>query len=144
MELGFAIYDNLAGQVSCSSDTFSGADPFPGAEKQCFCDSKRYFTSQDDLRLNQQYWREQSTLSMSEVEIQTLVTQVEQAATIEKAFTETIKEQDTSADVVSASCEICNHDCSADTEKTLTTEISKRKTVITSKFTKLKEINKQK
>lgn len=144
MELGFAIYDNLAGQVSCSSDTFSGADPFPGAEKQCFCDSKRHFTSQDDLRLNQQYWREQSTLSMSEVEIQTLVTQVEQAATIEKAFTETIKEQDTSADVVSASCEICNHDCSADTEKTLTTEISKRKTVITSKFTKLKEINKQK
>lgn len=77
MELGFAIYDNLAGQVSCSSDTFSSADPFPGAEKQCFCDSKRHFTSQDDLRLNQQYWREQSTLSMSEVEIQTLVTQVE-------------------------------------------------------------------
>ena len=81
---------------------------------------------------------------MSEVEIQTLVTQVEQAATIEKAFTETIKEQDTSADVVSASCEICNHDCAADTEKTLTTEISKRKTVISSKYTKLKEINKQK
>jgi len=53
MELGFAIYDNLAGQVSCSSDTFGGADPFPGYEKQCFCDAKRHFTSQDDLRLNQ-------------------------------------------------------------------------------------------
>lgn len=81
---------------------------------------------------------------MSEVEITTLISSVEQATTIEKAYSETIKEQDTSADVVSASCEICNHDCSVDTERTLTTEISKRKTVITQKFTKLKEINKSK
>jgi len=81
---------------------------------------------------------------MSEIEAKTLIEQVEQAETIEKTYTETIKEQDTSADVVSASCDICNHECSADTEKTLSTEISKRKTVITSKFTKLKEINKNK
>lgn len=81
---------------------------------------------------------------MSEVEIETLITQVEQAATLEKAFTETIMEQDTSADLVSASCDICNHDCAADTEKTLTTEISKRRTVISQKYSKLKEINKQK
>lgn len=144
IELGFAITDNISGQVSCSSDSFGGADPFPGAEKQCFCDAKRKFTSQDDLKLNQQYWREQSALSQSEVEVETLVAKVEAAETIEKTYTESIKEQDTSADVTSASCEICNHECSADTEKVLSTEISKRKTVITQKFTKLKEINKQK
>lgn len=144
MELGFAIIDNTSGQASCSSDSFAGADPFPGMEKQCFCDAKRKFTGEDDLRLNQQYWGEQSTLTMSEIEAKTLIEQVEQAETIEKTYTETIKEQDTSADVVSASCDICNHECSADTEKTLSTEISKRKTVITQKFTKLKEINKNK
>jgi hypothetical protein len=144
MELGFAILDNTSGQASCSSDSFGGADPFPGAEKQCFCDSKRKFTTQDDLRLNQAYWSEQNTLAMSEVEAKTLSESVAQAETIEKTYTETIKEQDTTADVVSASCEICNSECSADTEKTLSTEISKRKTVITQKYSKLKEINKNK
>jgi len=58
MELGFAIIDNTSGQASCSSDSFAGADPFPAMEKQCFCDAKRKFTGQDDLRLNQQYWGE--------------------------------------------------------------------------------------
>lgn len=33
IELGFAAIDNLNGQVSCSSDSFGGADPFPGQEK---------------------------------------------------------------------------------------------------------------
>lgn len=144
MEIGFTILDNTSGQASCSSDSFGGVDPFPGAEKQCFCDSKRKFTTQDELRLNQAYWSEQSSISMSEVEAKTLTEQVTQAETIEITYTETIKEQDTSADVVSASCDICNHECSADTEKTLSTEISKRKTVITQKYSKLKEINKNK
>jgi len=144
MEIGFTILDNTSGQASCSSDSFGGVDPFPGAEKQCYCDSKRKFTTQDELRLNQAYWSEQSSISMSEVEAKTLTEQVIQAETIETTYTETIKEQDTSADVVSASCDICNHECSADTEKTLSTEISKRKTVITQKYSKLKEINKNK
>lgn len=144
VELGFAVVDNMNGQVSCSSDSFFGADPFPGQEKQCFCDTKRRFISQDDLRLNQQYWSSQTSVMQSEIEVKTLTEKVLQAETIEKTYSESISETDTSADVVSASCEICNHECSAGTEKQLTTEISKRKTVIKKKFDKLLEVNKQK
>jgi hypothetical protein len=39
---------------------------------------------------------------------------------------------------------LCDESCSADSQKTLTTEIEKRKVVIKKKFIKMKEFNKKK
>ena len=40
--MGFTIVDaNNTGTVTCTSDTFDGADPSPDTAKQCFCDDKK-------------------------------------------------------------------------------------------------------
>lgn len=146
LENGFAVLDsNNTGTVSCSSDSFEGADPAPDAAKQCFCDDRKTFTSQADLVTLQEYWRQQTTLSTTESEIQTIITTVSEAESSESSFADaTYSDDDGDGDATAAGCQLCDDSCAADSEKTLTTEIEKQRTVITKKYTKQKEHNKQK
>lgn len=46
----FTIVDaNGTGSVSCTSDSFEGADPLPDYPKQCFCDDRKQFTSVSEM-----------------------------------------------------------------------------------------------
>lgn len=147
LESGFAIIDaNNTGSVSCSSDSFEGSDPSPETAKQCFCDDKKHFTTQSDAMTIMDYWRSQNTLSQTESEIYTITSAVSEASYQEQQYAETITWEEESGDVdaTTAGCNFCDESCAADTEKTLTTEIEKQKTVITTKYNKMIEVNKHK
>lgn len=85
------------------------------------------------------------TLSTTESEISTIMGDVVQAEADEASFSESsIIEDDGEGDAAAASCKMCDETCAGDSQKTLTAEIEKQKTVITKKFGKMKDTNKQK
>ena len=94
------------------------------------------------------YWREQNLLQTSETEIKTVTEQVKRATKYEAEYAKTITDisevEFGEAEAAAATCQLCDHECSADSEKTLTRELEKQKTVIIKKYNKLKETNKQK
>lgn len=53
-------------------------------------------------------------------------------------------EDDGEGEANAATCKACDETCSADSQKTLTTEIEKQKTVITKRYGKWKDQNKKK
>lgn len=142
-ESGFTIIDaNNTGTVSCTSDSFEGADPSPETAKQCFCDDKKQFVSYQEVLTIQDFYRAQNTLSTTETEIATIVMQEADASATEAAFTDSLTEDDGEAEGVAMGCKLCDDTCAADSEKTLTTEIEKQKTVIKKKYGKMMETNK--
>jgi hypothetical protein len=84
-------------------------------------------------------------LSSTETEIVTIYSAVQEAAEAEKAYADSTPiDEEGDADSTSAGCKLCDETCSADSQKSLTTEITKRKTVITKKYGKMKDFNKKK
>jgi hypothetical protein len=72
--MGFTIVDaNNTGSVSCTSDSFEGADPTPEYPKQCFCDDRKQFTSLSEMYNIQDYYRSESMISSTESEIVTVM-----------------------------------------------------------------------
>ena len=149
LEAGFAITDAAGGgSVSCSSESFKNADPAPGTAKQCFCDDRKTFTSPEAITTVMDYWTEQTMYSSAETEITTIAQEATKATKYEAEYAKTVTlvsdVEYGEADSTAASCQVCDKECATDTEMTITREIEKQKTVITKKYSKQKEINKQK
>lgn len=84
-------------------------------------------------------------MSTTETEITTLVSAVKEAEDAEASYAEaTPIDDEGEADSTAASCKLCDESCAADSQKTLTTEIEKRKVVVKKKYIKMKEFNKKK
>lgn len=79
-------------------------------------------------------------------EIKTITEETKKATKYEseyaKSVTEVVDVEFGEADATAKSCQVCDKECAMDTETTITREIEKQKTVITKKYTKLKEVNK--
>lgn len=64
---------NGTGTVSCTSDSFEGADPLPEYAKQCFCDDRKTFTSVSEMYSIQDYYRSESVVHATEYEMETVM-----------------------------------------------------------------------
>jgi hypothetical protein len=163
LESGFTIVDsNQTGSVACTSDSFEGADPSPDTAKQCFCDDKKYYTSANDIATITDYYRQATKLATTESEIKDITAQIKEDKELddddedvkdskEKASLAQLERyilpkdlDDGEADATAAGCVACDSQCSANTEKSLTTEIERQKQVIVKKYNKLQILNKRK
>jgi hypothetical protein len=146
----FAVADtNNTGTMTCTSDSFEGADPSPDTAKECFCDDKRYFLRQPDFLNIQEYWRDSMMVSQTDVEIQQVISASAEAEAADEATGTSDDElarqdDDGDADLIAAGCKLCDETCSADSTTSLTKEIEKQKDVIKKKYEKKKLVNKQK
>ena len=44
--------------VSCNPSSFEGVDPLPDSEKECYCDSRKNGTSEEEVKQVIQGWRD--------------------------------------------------------------------------------------
>ena len=149
LEQGFAIVDASGqGSVSCSSESFANADPAPSTAKQCFCDDRKTFTSPESIKTVTSYWAEQTMFMTAETEIKSVTEEAKKATKYESEYAKSVSIVSDvdfgEAEAAAKSCQICDKECANDSEMTITREIERQKTVITKKYNKQKEINKNK
>ena len=163
---GFTIVDaNNTGSVSCTSDSFQGADPAPEFAKQCFCDDRKSFTTISEMNSIIEYYRSESSISTTESEISTVMQEQYEAEHAEYEYSEYFSDYDSGysssyggggggyggrggygdpyggPDYNAQSCAMCDENCNADSERSLAREIERQKNIIRRKYSKRRESN---
>merc|ERR1712238_463216 len=107
-------------ECGCNGHVYFGS-------KQSFCDDRKTFTSSENIGPIMDYWIDQTLMTTQETEIKTINEQATRAAKYEAEYASTVTIVTDidfgEADATAASCQVCDRECSSDTEMTLTREI---------------------